>query len=549
VKKDEESPELDLTQPSSFDAGQVDSNDLPQIASPRLKSKDLEDLSGRKLGEFTLLRRLGHGGMAEVYLARQSSLNRNVAVKVLRPEMISDETHHKRFKQEAVAAGSMNHRNIVQVFMIGEQDGIHYIAQEYVKGQNLREFIDENESVPVELVIDLMIDIASALDSAGRAGIVHRDIKPENVLLDEKNNPKITDFGLAQLSLTDEKLNLTQVGMTMGTPLYMSPEQVHGGTLDQRSDIYSFGVTCYHLLSGEPPFQGETAISVALQHLNQTPKPLKEKRPELPTVLCDLVHRMMAKNPDERYPDAVAVLKDLLRIQAVLHHNPEAISKLALLIPEIGTVPKGFFNRISYYITRHQVVSILLCSVILGGISAVVGAYQRPRSPFDSPIPENTVRVPRQPSASLQYDRAKKLPNRAENWIAVIDYFPDKKDEYWRRWAKVELASLYLRTRRYDDALKIYDELAAFGKKDKAFRAFGYAGQAIYKSLLGMYGDSQQIIVDKIADEGLGNYLLGSDLYKPLDEAYQQNQFALGADVQAKLEDLFPLSDDETSKN
>ena len=196
------------------------------------------DLTGLTLGEFHLLRRLGKGGMAEVWLAEQTSLRRQVAVKILRPDFVADASYVKRFKHEATAAGSLNHPNIVQVYMVGEENGIHFIAQEYVQGRNLKEFITKKGPLEVPIALHILKQVAAALQVAATSGIVHRDIKPENVLLTKKGEAKVADFGLAQLSLHGEKVALTQVGVTMGTPLYMSPEQVNGKPLDARSDIY-----------------------------------------------------------------------------------------------------------------------------------------------------------------------------------------------------------------------------------------------------------------------------------------------------------------------
>src|SRR5579863_6052328 len=179
------------------------------------------DLTDKMLGDFRILRRLGQGGMAEVYLAEQTSLKRNVAIKVLNQDRVGDGSYLKRFKTEAMAAGSLNHPNIVQVIMIGEQDGIQYIAQEYVPGMNLREFLTRKG--PPELAVSLRIfkQVALALQAAHAAGIVHRDIKPENIMLTRKGEVKVADFGLVQLTQGGERVNLTQDGVTMGTPLYM----------------------------------------------------------------------------------------------------------------------------------------------------------------------------------------------------------------------------------------------------------------------------------------------------------------------------------------
>ncbi|MBA4031958.1 MAG: hypothetical protein C0478_13855, partial [Planctomyces sp.] len=191
-----------VTNPASFEfepSVMTDSAEVPAF-----------DLSNRKLGDFQLIRRLGRGGMAEVYLAEQISLKRSVAVKVLRPEFVQDQTYLKRFQQEAKAAAGLNHASIVQVYTIGEADGVQFIAQEYVQGRNLKEYLVRRGALDVPAALQIMRQIASALQIAGSAGIIHRDIKPENILLTRKGEAKVADFGLAQLTRPGEKVELTQ---------------------------------------------------------------------------------------------------------------------------------------------------------------------------------------------------------------------------------------------------------------------------------------------------------------------------------------------------
>lgn len=285
------------------------------------------DLTGKKLGEFQLLRPLGSGGMAEVYLAEQTTLQRHVAVKIMKPALMahSGQDLVARFKQEAMMAAGLNHPNIVQVYTIGQEDGLHFIAQEFVQGKDLGTILKGRGKPDVASALHVMRQVASALKASGQAGIVHRDIKPENILVTKKGEIKVADFGLAQLgeSTKDNK------GVTMGTPLYMSPEQVSGRELDPRSDVYSFGVTAYQLLCGETPFKGNSAIEVAKQHLAASPPPLKEKNPALPDILCRMVHRMMAKRRSLRYQSADEVLEDLKKL-IVAHKQGRSLDLVRL---------------------------------------------------------------------------------------------------------------------------------------------------------------------------------------------------------------------------
>lgn len=269
----------------------------------------MSDLTDKRLGEFHLLRHLGSGGMADVFLAEQTSLQRYVAVKVMKPGLMahSGQDMLSRFKQEAMMAAGLNHPNIVQVYTIGHEDGLHYIAQEFVQGSDLATLIRERGKLDLTSVLHVMRQVAAALKASGKAGIVHRDIKPENILVTKKGEVKVADFGLAQLGDGGDQSS----SVTMGTPLYMSPEQVSGRELDPRSDVYSFGVTCYQLLCGEPPFRGTTAVQIAMQHLKNPAPPLHQRNPAVPRVLCRMVHRMMAKRRSLRYQSAEEVLEDL----------------------------------------------------------------------------------------------------------------------------------------------------------------------------------------------------------------------------------------------
>src|SRR5262245_30055590 len=254
------------------------------------------DLTGKTLGDFHVLRRLGQGGMGQVYLAEQRSLKRKVALKLLRADLAANAVSLARFKAEAEAVARATHANIVQVYAIGECAGLHYMALEYVEGRNLREYLERKGPPEILVGLSIMRQVAAALQRASELGIIHRDIKPENILLTRKAEVKVADFGLSRCFAEDHRpLNLTETGVTMGTPLYMSPEQVEGRPVDPRTDIYSFGVTCYHMFAGQPPFRGTSPFEVALQHVRKEPQPLREIRPDLPDALCELVHKMMAK--------------------------------------------------------------------------------------------------------------------------------------------------------------------------------------------------------------------------------------------------------------
>jgi serine/threonine-protein kinase len=334
------------------------------------------DLTGKTLGDFHILRRLGEGGMGQVYLSEQRSLKRPIALKILKSDLAANPTALKRFKAEAEAVARATHTNIVQVYAIGEWDGLHYMALEYVDGLNLRDYLAKKGPPPLPLAISIMRQGAAALQRAGELGIIHRDIKPENILLTRKGAVKIADFGLSRCLDGDPKVvNLTQSGITMGTPLYMSPEQVEGKTLDPRTDIYSFGVTCYHMLAGHPPFQGQTAFEVALQHVQSDPEPLDKIRSDLPADLCGMVHKMMAKTPDARYQTARELLKDLARFREVLIGSQPTLGSITpISSPTISSLAATVkVETVSG--RRFMVLAAVVVVALIGG--AVAGFWNK----------------------------------------------------------------------------------------------------------------------------------------------------------------------------
>ena len=289
-----------------------------------------DDLSGRDLGGYRLLRRLGSGAMADVYLAEQRSLGRQVAVKVLRPETVRHPTAVERFAQEARAAAALVHGNIVQIHEVACVDGVHFLAEEYVSGPSLRAWLQQRGPLDAVQALSVLTQVGSALARSAQQGIVHRDIKPENLLVTPAGEVKVADFGLARVLSAAEGLDLTQDGMTLGTPLYMSPEQAEGRPVDTRSDLYSLGATVYHLLAGRPPFTGATSLAVAMAHVKQPPVPIGQLRPELPAGLGGIVDRLLAKHPDDRYRDPLELLHAVEAVEAAVapgsRHLPSPLS-------------------------------------------------------------------------------------------------------------------------------------------------------------------------------------------------------------------------------
>lgn len=370
------------------------------------------DLSNLQIGEFLLLRRLGSGGMADVYLAEQKSLGRHVAVKVLKNSVTgSTEVLLKRFEQEARAAGGLSHPNLVQIITTGRAGDISYIVQEYVPGLNLSQWMKKHGYPDYGTGLKWMQQIASGLRAASEAGIVHRDVKPENIMVTRSGVAKVTDFGLAQLNQpSTPRMNLTQVGTTMGTPWYMSPEQIQGEKLDYRSDQYSLGVTCYHMFAGQPPFPGKNAVTVAVQHLKEEPKSLRSLRADLPVEICEVVHRMMKKKPVERFQSPDELEKALEKLNNVPVNN-RLMSEPGSLTYLIQSVP--------------DLRQLSLAAFALLAVSFVAGRrLERPITIPNSPVPAEDS-VPVETSAIRQYARAMLQPHRSAAWEAVLLNFPD----------------------------------------------------------------------------------------------------------------------------
>ena len=270
-------------------------------------------------GRYQVVRKLGAGGMANVYLAEDQELGRRVAIKILNERHANDEQFVERFRREAKNAAALSHPNIVSIYDRGEAEGPYYIAMEYLDGRSLKELILSRGPAPLNVAIEYVRQILSALRFAHRHGIVHRDIKPHNVLVDAEGRVKVTDFGIARAGASQ----MTEAGSIVGTAQYLSPEQARGTNVDQRSDLYSLGIVLYELLTGTLPFNGDTPVEIAMKHLSQTPELPSVLRPELPRELDLVVTRALAKDPDERYQSADEMDADLERLSRGAAVSPE----------------------------------------------------------------------------------------------------------------------------------------------------------------------------------------------------------------------------------
>jgi len=289
---------------------------------------------GETISHYKIISKLGSGGMGEVYLADDTKLDRKVALKFLPLEYTSDEDINTRFKREARAAAKLNHPNIIIVYEIGEHDDDTYIAMEYVKGESLRDVIKEGQ-LSIDRVTGIASQICEGLNEAHKAGIVHRDIKPENILIDKSGRVKIVDFGLAMVKGASK---LTKDATTIGTLKYMSPEQYKNEDIDNRTDIFSFGVILFEMLTGKLPFQGEYQAAIMYSVVNEQPKQIKSLRPDTPQNLEQIINKTLEKNPSDRYQNIQEVITELKKSPIITTKEPEK-EKSIVVLPFINMSP------------------------------------------------------------------------------------------------------------------------------------------------------------------------------------------------------------------
>ncbi|MCS6865693.1 MAG: serine/threonine-protein kinase [Gemmataceae bacterium] len=411
------------------------------------------DITGRTLGDFQILRRIGTGGMGQVYLARQISLKREVALKLLRNDLNSDPTALARFQAEAQAVAKLNHPNIVHIHQIGESDGLRYMVLEFVEGRNLRDYLARKGPPDLPISLSIMRQVAAALQKAHEQGIIHRDIKPENILVTRKVEVKVTDFGLSRFFTPEAPpSHLTQSGLTLGTPLYMSPEQVQGQPLDHRSDIYSFGVTCYHLLAGEPPFRGSSPFDVAFKHVHEWPRPLIELRPDLPADLCGMVHKMMAKNPADRYPSAREIIRDLIKIRDGLTTGTATLATVALTPAAAPPAPAE--NAPGPRPSKWRgglLIGGCLIALLLGAMLQALWSPAEPAAGANASPPVSGLIDIRPPERIITL--------RERELLTVLNSEDTKPDDAIK--ASLELGLLYLKEHRLAEAADRFERLRA----------------------------------------------------------------------------------------
>ncbi len=380
---------------------------------------------------YTLAELLGSGGMAQVYLAHDEVLDRAVAIKVLRGPYAEDEEFVERFRQEARSAAGLSHPNIVSVYDQGRsEDGDYYMAMEYVPRGTLKERIRRDGALAPDAAAGVALQIADALQAAHEKGVIHRDIKPQNVLVTSTGDVKVTDFGIARAASATK---ITRTGHVLGTAGYMSPEQAKGETVGPRSDLYSLGVVLYEMLTGNLPYEADDALAQAMKHINEPPPSPREANSEVPEALDALTTKLLAKNPENRYPSAAALADDLERVRsgsflavrtpkpevttAPLPQRPQGRTKRVAVQPPV-TAPVRVAERGTKRRGRllSALASLLFAAAVLGGLVWALWSFDAPES------------------------GSSQSGSGTESEVSTV-YVPDL---YWSTTAQTELASVGL---------------------------------------------------------------------------------------------------------
>jgi tRNA A-37 threonylcarbamoyl transferase component Bud32 len=290
------------------------------VPAPAPEADGSDAMIQKVIGGCQILERIARGGMGVVYKARQLNLGRTVAIKILSEDLSKDRTYVERFLQEARSAAGLSHGNIIHINDVGEYNGIFYFSMEHVDGENIREILLRQGTLDIRQALLIALQVSQALQHAHRRGIIHRDIKPENIMITREGAVKLADLGLAKM--VDKGGGITHAGSILGTPFYMAPEQAKDfSQVDQRSDIYSLGVTLYKALSGKVPYDGRSPLEVMIKAIDGKRQPIRDIRPEIPPEVEALVDRMMDREPDRRFQEASQVITAL---EAILSGPPPA---------------------------------------------------------------------------------------------------------------------------------------------------------------------------------------------------------------------------------
>ncbi len=449
---------------------------------------------------YRIVRLIGEGGMANVYLAFDEILGRNVAVKVLRGDLAEDEKFVRRFQREAINASSLSHPNIVEMYDVGEDDGNYFIVMEYVEGRTLKSLIKRRGALTLHETVDIMKQLTSAVIHAHSSYIIHRDIKPQNVLILDDGTLKITDFGIAMAMNSNE---ITQTNSVMGSVHYLPPEQANGGSATIRSDIYSLGILMYELLIGRIPFRGDNAVEIAIKQMREQLPSVRAINPDIPQTLENIILKACAKNPKNRYENANQLFSDLEKSldpefqtdERIVYEHPENESNVRIEEKPEKKKSDMFLNLIIGFLA-------FICISLVGGIIYLVLIYPSVskteevvvpnvanmdpveaekalrevglkveleyEEEFSSNVPEGLVArtIPQQNRTVKEGTKIKLVISLGELGIVLEDY---TGDNYYEIKAMLELRELVVFTDQIDvDDPENYEENKIIGQKPEA---------------------------------------------------------------------------------
>ncbi len=445
-----------------------------------------------KIGKYTIVGEIGRGAMGIVYKAIDPFIGRTVAIKTIRFDLLGSgperEIAQKRFIREAHSAGNLSHPNIVTIYDVGEDQGLSYIAMEYVDGSSLDELMHSRQKFSLDEILNLIIQVAEGLESAHKKGVVHRDIKPANILIGSDGRPRIVDFGIARISTS----TMTQTNMIMGTPYYMSPEQISGRRVDNRADIFALGGILYELLTGQKPFPGDNLTTVIYKIINEEPMPVRTFQKTVPEGLDYIVRRALAKSPDDRYQTCRELIRDLehypeLKLSesmAAKAAPPEETIPLAAPQPPVFREPREEArserrSRKGLYIGLGSVAAV---GLIVGAVwlfspksgSSVTDSNATPavKTVESIPAPPSTAARP-EPAALLEQGQRLVREQKYADALTVLDQVPESAAEYFD--ARLAAASVFEVQNRPGQAASEYRRLASLAPKDA--RPYLHLGQ------------------------------------------------------------------------
>ena len=419
--------------------------------------------TGSKIGKYTISGELGRGAMGIVYLGLDPMIERKVAVKTIRFDLTSraseQEKVRKRFMREAQSAGSLSHPNIVTIYEVGEDKGMTYIAMQYVEGKSLDEIIASERKFSVAEVAELVAQIGDALDYAHEMGIVHRDIKPANILLDKNGKPHIVDFGIARISTS----TMTQTSMTLGTPYYMSPEQISGQKVDSRTDIFSLGAVIYELLTQNKPFPGENITTVIYRIMNEQAIPVRQLRRDLSAGMDRIIQKALAKDPRERYRNCrelVVDLKQYARIESETEPQPPPRRKERIPEPSAPIrvtkqeQPRAHVERSRKSLLAVLAAMMILIVIVIGGVLIYSNRSQKSELSFGGSAGPS-------PAAELnaRLYAAEQLWKNQKYTEALAAFHNILKDEPGNSDIKLKIAIIYQEQGEFDEAVQAFEEV------------------------------------------------------------------------------------------